>query len=133
MELDKKDLETEILIKIENMENYRNKIKNIHIANDELNDILESMGNNIEKLFDLCEHYYCNLCSGNILNTLKYQSIGHFLGFSQTDDFFCKYHSKILPLLNKMINLIKNNDETKLNSFYLHFYHNLDLLKLNLF
>jgi hypothetical protein len=130
----KKDLETEILIKIENLENHREKIKNTdNITNDEFCDILELLGNDTEKLFDLCEHYYCDLCPGNYMNTLKYHSLGHFLGWSRKEDFFCKHHAKICPILDEMMNLIKNNGETKSSSFYLHFYHQLDLLKLNLF
>jgi hypothetical protein len=134
IQINKKELETDILTKIENMEKYRENLKNTDdISNDEFFDILEFLGNDIEKLFDLCECYYCNLCSGNNLNTHKYQSVGHFFGLSQTEDFFCKHHAKILPLLNEMMNLIKNNGENKSSSFYLHFYHNLDLFKLNLF
>jgi hypothetical protein len=134
IQINKKDLETEILAKIENMESYREKIKNIdNITNEEFFDILEFLGNDTEKLFDLCEHYYCDLCSGNYMNTLKYQSLGHFLGLSRTEDFFCKHHSKICPILNEMMNLVKNSGDGKSSSFYLHFYHKLDLLKLNLF
>ena len=160
-----KDLKIEILKKIEEIDKYRYNIKTVN--KNELLDILDIINNDIEKLYDLCDYYYCNNNNNNENNHTKpnnnqynynipilsasYEYILNFLGISSIKDncqeencnnddnddnddneCSCKYHKILKKILDEMMFSVVNIKNGHIEN-YLILYHNLDILKLNLF
>jgi hypothetical protein len=123
--MNKREIEMDILTIIDFLYEIRPQI----IENRAIHN--ENIKNCVNNLLDLCEDYYCDLCPGNYANTMSYQSIWHFLGFTKNENYFCKFHSRIKSILLRMLNLTENDKDNK--HFYLFFYHTLDKLKIMIF
>jgi hypothetical protein len=140
-----KDIKIEILKKIDVINNYKNKIKTA--TEDEIDDIIDFIKNDIEKMQDFCLYLYCaksdnnnnnnnnNVCDNKesgfdfyyILQYISYP----ILGDSSAQECKCKYHFELNDILNEMIFLI---NQIRINREYHYlFYHTLDKFKHKLF
>ena len=137
------DIKIEILKKIENID----KCKSIFYDNDmdRIEDCLDLINNDVEKMHDLCKYYYCknienkesennteNNSQNNIFN-ISYEYILYFTGLTKTNTLCdCKYHSVIANVLDEMLVSI-NKIKKEHNDNYLMLYHYSDKLKMTLF
>lgn len=135
-----KDLKIEILKKIDFINNYNEKIK--LCKDEELDDIIDFIKNDIEKIQDLCLYFYCNksinnnITNGNKNTGLEFYSFLQYISYPifgqlQESECKCKYHSELNKKFNEMI-IILNQIPIYKDNHYL-FYHNLNQFKNELF